>query len=47
MPRLSLDKLDVLLLAGGLGKRLRKVVDDKPKPMADTELLKTFSQLKV
>jgi D-glycero-alpha-D-manno-heptose 1-phosphate guanylyltransferase len=35
MRRLSLDKLDVLILAGGLGKRLRKVVVDKPKPMAD------------
>jgi NDP-sugar pyrophosphorylase family protein len=31
----SLENLDVLILAGGLGKRLRKVVYDKPKPMAD------------
>ena len=30
-----LENLDVLILAGGLGKRLRKIVDDRPKPMAD------------
>jgi len=27
--------LEVVILAGGLGKRLRSVVDDRPKPMAD------------
>ena len=26
--------LDVLILCGGLGKRLRELVPDRPKPMA-------------
>lgn len=30
----SLEKTDVLILCGGLGKRLRPVVSDSPKPMA-------------
>ena len=29
--------MQVLILAGGLGKRLRSVVDDRPKPMALVE----------
>lgn len=29
------EDIDVLVLCGGLGKRLRKVVKDVPKPMAD------------
>jgi len=29
----SFDKIDVLILCGGLGKRLRSVVQDRPKPM--------------
>jgi len=35
MPDLSLVNTDVLILAGGQGKRLRQVVGDRPKPMAD------------
>ncbi len=29
------EDVDVVLLCGGLGKRLRSVVSDRPKPMAD------------
>jgi len=35
--RIDLDitqNIDVLILAGGLGKRLRSIVSDRPKPMA-------------
>lgn len=32
---ISLSKIFVVILCGGLGKRLRKVVSDRPKPMAD------------
>ncbi len=35
MQDLSLGDADVLILVGGQGKRLRQVVGDKPKPMAD------------
>jgi NDP-sugar pyrophosphorylase family protein len=35
MPELSLERTDVLILVGGQGKRLRQVVNDRPKPMAD------------
>lgn len=31
----SLYKMDVLILVGGRGTRLRSVVNDRPKPMAD------------
>ncbi len=34
MPKNSLD-FTAFVLAGGLGKRLRQVVSDRPKPMAD------------
>lgn len=34
MPDLLLEKTDVLILAGGRGKRLQQLVNDKPKPMA-------------
>lgn len=30
----GLENIDVVILCGGLGKRLRPVVDDRPKPMA-------------
>ena len=32
---LNPKEIDVLILCGGLGKRLRGVVNDKPKPLAD------------
>jgi D-glycero-alpha-D-manno-heptose 1-phosphate guanylyltransferase len=32
-----MDKLDVLILTGGQGSRLRNVVSDRPKPMADIQ----------
>lgn len=35
MSQISLQEIDVVILAGGLGKRLRTLVSDRPKPMAD------------
>ena len=35
MSQISIDTIDVVILAGGLGKRLRTLVSDRPKPMAD------------
>lgn len=32
---MSLENIDVLILVGGQGKRLRQVVGDRPKPLAD------------
>lgn len=32
---IALEKTDVLILSGGLGIRLREVISDYPKPMAD------------
>ncbi|MBN2313782.1 MAG: NTP transferase domain-containing protein [Sedimentisphaerales bacterium] len=32
---MSPDNIDVLILVGGQGKRLRQVVGDRPKPLAD------------
>lgn len=33
--RISPEKIDVVILCGGLGTRLRKIVHDRPKPMAE------------
>lgn len=35
MRRVERADIDVLVLCGGLGKRLRSVVNDRPKPMAE------------
>jgi NDP-sugar pyrophosphorylase family protein len=44
-----LEKTDAVILAGGLGKRLRVVVSDRPKPMAEINgrpfILYLFDQL--
>jgi D-glycero-alpha-D-manno-heptose 1-phosphate guanylyltransferase len=31
----SIDDMDVLLLVGGVGSRLRSIISDRPKPMAE------------
>jgi len=33
----KLSRIDVVILCGGMGTRLRSVVDDRPKPMAEIE----------
>ena len=35
MPLINLEEMDVVILAGGEGTRLRKVLSDRPKPMAE------------
>lgn len=34
---IDIKKIDVLILCGGLGKRLKSVVSDRPKPMAEID----------
>ena len=35
MERIGAESIDVVILCGGLGKRLQSVVEDRPKPMAE------------
>lgn len=37
MSQISPQTIDVVILVGGLGKRLRMLVSDRPKPMADVK----------